>query len=839
MDNGPYTRPTDVVRSSSSNSSTSSSQLYPSPSQSQSQIGTQSGFRPSAVKKQRQPGEKPALRRNQACLSCRKRKLKCDAVRPTCGTCVRSHNYAFLHNKNKQIPSAMPSCIYEEESSVSTNFEPNSSALASASGSTSTSALALATISPTAGHCVNRAESLIPTISEFQGIQHQFPGISSEPSIREQGAKTDGYDYRAQSPTLTLGLTEPISSSWTHPVHITVPPPPPPLLSSSPSFKSLLRDIDQRPLSEAKPDTFLLKNPSDHLPYTERPNINDPSPYVPPIYQKHIGADQTVNPREQVAPKLEREFIEGESTGTFQEHIWTSSTADTPPRSATFGQSNKIETGLISINNPSEVLNDQTYDREKINLSANEEAEKANQVLMSLLYPGWPPHLPNPMMLEHIVESFFRYLASVAGIFNNGRFMARLTLAPSHHDFPHPAVLHAICAVTSRFLGIVSSTPPANTAFDGRKVEKPWSRSLLNPVDPKPVWDRLGPKPPGVLGGFFGRDGDFGQVHFSWGKLYIHDSKMFASEWIACIQALVILSHYCYQEARWIEAWSMIGDAAQMTSPLGLQTRKCHTFSTNPRRGPVSLLPPPKDEVEMTERQNLFICLFGLDTLAASTSGWAPAIDLSNMTSWILTALATVDPTHQPSCQDFQSVDLFSSHPAETTAYSLLVKSTILVRRVNDYVRLAAERDVDEPTETVEFKQLDRWTTDFRSTFPPALRDPFRPPATGDDGRSVDETLLSAHTNSLLAIIQLHDPYVNNSSPTDGSRTRIQEAVEYLLMMIHQLHATSFDLSTMHPHGSSPPVVLLGSSALVIPRLRSIESLYGIVSQYCYRHQQA
>ncbi|KAJ7293658.1 hypothetical protein C8J57DRAFT_1269605 [Mycena rebaudengoi] len=34
---------------------------------------------------------RPALRRNQACRTCRKRKLKCDAARPHCGTCVKQH----------------------------------------------------------------------------------------------------------------------------------------------------------------------------------------------------------------------------------------------------------------------------------------------------------------------------------------------------------------------------------------------------------------------------------------------------------------------------------------------------------------------------------------------------------------------------------------------------------------------------------------------------------------------------------------------------------------------------------------------------------------------------
>jgi hypothetical protein len=38
---------------------------------------------------------KPTLKRNQACLQCRRRKLKCDAARPHCKTCLRSYNHAL------------------------------------------------------------------------------------------------------------------------------------------------------------------------------------------------------------------------------------------------------------------------------------------------------------------------------------------------------------------------------------------------------------------------------------------------------------------------------------------------------------------------------------------------------------------------------------------------------------------------------------------------------------------------------------------------------------------------------------------------------------------------
>lgn len=43
-------------------------------------------------------GIKPILRRNQACLQCRRRKLRCDAVRPHCGTCTRSYHHAVRTN---------------------------------------------------------------------------------------------------------------------------------------------------------------------------------------------------------------------------------------------------------------------------------------------------------------------------------------------------------------------------------------------------------------------------------------------------------------------------------------------------------------------------------------------------------------------------------------------------------------------------------------------------------------------------------------------------------------------------------------------------------------------
>ena len=59
----------------------------------------------------------PPLQRNQACISCRKRKLKCDAVRPVCGKCKRSKEAALSTRQPSPVPPG--DCIYTDDNSRS------------------------------------------------------------------------------------------------------------------------------------------------------------------------------------------------------------------------------------------------------------------------------------------------------------------------------------------------------------------------------------------------------------------------------------------------------------------------------------------------------------------------------------------------------------------------------------------------------------------------------------------------------------------------------------------------------------------------------------------------
>ncbi|WWD17684.1 hypothetical protein CI109_102125 [Kwoniella shandongensis] len=54
------------------------------------------------------------LKRNHACLQCKKRKVKCDAIRPTCSPCLRSHAHAIRSANRNQTPAPPLCCTYAE-----------------------------------------------------------------------------------------------------------------------------------------------------------------------------------------------------------------------------------------------------------------------------------------------------------------------------------------------------------------------------------------------------------------------------------------------------------------------------------------------------------------------------------------------------------------------------------------------------------------------------------------------------------------------------------------------------------------------------------------------------
>lgn len=53
------------------------------------------------------------LHRNQACLTCRRRRIKCDAGRPHCSSCVRSFRFLARTQPDPERDAGGVQCVYE------------------------------------------------------------------------------------------------------------------------------------------------------------------------------------------------------------------------------------------------------------------------------------------------------------------------------------------------------------------------------------------------------------------------------------------------------------------------------------------------------------------------------------------------------------------------------------------------------------------------------------------------------------------------------------------------------------------------------------------------------
>lgn len=159
----------------------------------------------------------------------------------------------------------------------------------------------------------------------------------------------------------------------------------------------------------------------------------------------------------------------------------------------------------------------------------------------------------------------------------------------------------------------------------------------------------------------------------------------------------------------------------------------------------------------------------------------------------------------------------------------------LLLRQVNDFNRTVESEVLGDPRELDEFKKLDELTKNFRlvhlyfyfqvwydvfmvcpsfrSSFPPAFRNPMKP-SNDEGGKAVDESLLAAHTNACISIIQLHEKY------SGSSNERLFEAARMMVGFVHHLQATNFEFSFLYSCKSVFPLErLCGVPVLTAPAL--------------------
>jgi hypothetical protein len=208
----------------------------------------------------------------------------------------------------------------------------------------------------------------------------------------------------------------------------------------------------------------------------------------------------------------------------------------------------------------------------------------------------------------HSIETFFAVIPICPHIFNRTRFLLRMTLPPTHHDFPFPAILHAMCASTARYVGgVYNETIALDLSFQAPD----------RPDDP-----RLIP--------------DFGRRHAGLAKEIIERNLANGQNIYPCAQALAVLMHHFYSEARWLDGWMGAGSLARLLVPLGLTQVVPNTDSARLRFPKSALLNHPVDDVEKHERRNLVWCAAIMDVGLECSSGWPGALLFDEVVSSLI-----------------------------------------------------------------------------------------------------------------------------------------------------------------------------------------------------------
>lgn len=73
----------------------------------------------------------PQLKRNAACLPCRRRRIKCDAAKPHCSSCVRSYHFLARTYPDAERDTRGVQCTYAEDAPDAVHNEQQSQGLRS------------------------------------------------------------------------------------------------------------------------------------------------------------------------------------------------------------------------------------------------------------------------------------------------------------------------------------------------------------------------------------------------------------------------------------------------------------------------------------------------------------------------------------------------------------------------------------------------------------------------------------------------------------------------------------------------------------------------------------
>ncbi|OJT03012.1 hypothetical protein TRAPUB_6355 [Trametes pubescens] len=380
--------------------------------------------------------------------------------------------------------------------------------------------------------------------------------------------------------------------------------------------------------------------------------------------------------------------------------------------------------------------------------------------LLDMLFAGWDPDLPDPDTLDHYIDIFFKCDPCGSRVLHKPSFLASMHLHPKDPNYPHPAILHAICASASRWASQEIVTLP-----DGTRRDK------------------------------------FADIHVSKTRAFIDRTMATGQDIFPVMQACIILSWYFYQEGRWVEVWIFAGFQTRAAVPLRLNYPG--TFSAIGASSPGAYLAPPKDLRDLECRRRTWWMTVMFDRIV-SVGGWLHGVDERDIGTEL--PLRRIDfeagANVPPNPQDMFTDDVFVRHPPMyTDSFILFLKAVMIFGKVTDYNTRSNLRANAPPSKNQNpfvlpgFKELDRLVAqDFLQSLPAE----FKHLDITSDG-VLDTDLYMVHLVPHAAAITLHNPYLNFSDSASLSTRRCIHATRSILAAYYRLSETSLDHTRLHP----------------------------------------
>ncbi|KAG9015672.1 hypothetical protein FRB90_004491 [Tulasnella sp. 427] len=395
---------------------------------------------------------------------------------------------------------------------------------------------------------------------------------------------------------------------------------------------------------------------------------------------------------------------------------------------------------------------------------------------------SWPLNIPPPAVLYHLVETFFTSVPLANRLIHKPTFMVGLRQVPTSPDFPHVALLHAICGLASIYSPIITDTrtEPRGAGFT--------SGSFNSAIVFRPYADE------GVQGKHYfpkslddiidvGEEG-FGAAHIRWAAASLRLSVREGDRLLQLLQAAIICTWYTYSMGMTIAVYTWIGSVTRLVGPIGVYASEGFEPLSRLPSNMLFLLGKPRNPIEAETIRNAF---------------------------WVLAAYNNERvPTHGR--QRLFTENMLLTHPPLTTdSWTLYIKGTILISKVRSFncryrIVMASPNKVPSegtlgesapdvcPLDSGEFGHLEQTIAAFVSEMPRGFREPM--------GTTVDPILYMAHLLPHVAMIQLHDPHARIDSPNDHSAMQMLTAAREILELLYKVCGTAYDLLYMD-HGCS------------------------------------